>query len=151
MVTVVPPETGPRLPATSVAVVVKVWLPLALATEVTEYVAPVVVTEPTCVPPTHSVTIARDSLVPVNVGVVSLVIRSVEEEPVSLAAASSGAEGAAGAIVSIVTVKDEDAVERFPAVSTARTVIAYTPFARAPEVTVGAGAAAHLDASRRRA
>ena len=81
MVTVVPPETGPRLPATSVAVVLKVWLPLALVLEVTEYVPQSWSrSRPGCRPPDR-VTIARDSLVPVNVGVVSLVIRSLEEEP----------------------------------------------------------------------
>ena len=54
----------------------------------------------------------------------------------SLAAVSAGAEGAAGATVSIVTVSVKDAEERFPAVSMARAVIAYTPSANAPAVTV---------------
>ena len=95
-----------------------------------------VVVVPTSAAFSRRLTIARDSLVPVNVGVVSLVIPSLDEDPVSLAAASTGAEGAAGARMSIVTVSVEDAEERFPAVSSARTVIAYTPSASALEVTV---------------
>ena len=136
MVTVVPPRGRPRLPATSVAVVVNVWSPSTLVLEVSEYVVPVVVTVPTCVPPTHRVTMARDSLAPVNVGVVSLVIWSLEEDPVSLAAVSAGSDGATGATVSIVTVSVKDADERFPAASATRTVIACTPSANALEVTV---------------
>ena len=84
---------------------------------------------------------------PVNVGVVSLVIRSLEDDPVSLAASSTGAEGAAGAMVSIVTVSVEDGAERFPAASQTRAVIACTPFANALDGDRGCGGAApHLDA-----
>ena len=99
------------MPATSVAVVVNVWSPFDMVLEVTEYVVPVVVLVPTCAASSRRLTIASDSLVPVNVGVVSLVIPSLEEEPVSLEAASAGAEGASGAIVSIVTVSAEEGRE----------------------------------------
>ncbi len=133
-------DAGPRLPATSVAVVVNVWSPFDLVLEVTEYVALVVVMVPTCTPSTRKVTMARDSFVPVNVGVVSLVIRSLEDEPVSLAGSSAGAEGAAGAIVSIVTAAPEDVAEMFPAASETRVVITCTPSANALDVTCGAGA-----------
>src|SRR3712207_8475710 len=45
---------------------------------------------------------------PVKVGVVSLVSRSLGEIPVSLAAVSTGADGAAGAVVSTVIILPGD-------------------------------------------
>ena len=45
-------------------------------------------------------TVAPTTAVPVKVGVVALVMLSVSSKPVSDAAARSGAEGAAGAILS---------------------------------------------------
>ena len=65
----------------------------------------VVVLLPTSTPPSYSVMLtvpAGMSLV--NVGVVSLVISSVVDRPLSLAATRSGAVGVDGAVVSIVTV-----------------------------------------------
>lgn len=64
---------------------------------------------PTGVPPLYNVTVDPFSAVPVNVGVVTFVIRSVEDEPLSLAAARMGAVGAAGAVVSMVIVVLADA------------------------------------------
>ncbi len=56
--------------------------------------------------------------VPPNVGVVSEVMLSVLDVPVSLPARRSGAEGAAGTVVSMVTGTSEDAAEGpFPAAS----------------------------------
>jgi hypothetical protein len=49
-------------------------------------------------------TVLPASAVPVNVGVVSFVILSVFEEPLSVAAVMSGVDGAAGAVLSIVNV-----------------------------------------------
>ena len=55
------------------------------------------------VPPRNNSTVALASAVPVKVGVLSLVALSVLELPVSLAAAKSGVEGAAGEVRSIMT------------------------------------------------
>jgi hypothetical protein len=60
--------------------------------------------EPTGVTPSYKVIVAPASAVPVNVGVVTLVIASVEDEPLSLAAVNVGGVGAAGAVLSIVRV-----------------------------------------------
>ena len=54
----------------------------------------------------------------------------------SLAAVSAGTEGAAGATVSMVMVSVGEADDRFPAASTARAVIAWTPSANVLAVTV---------------
>ena len=54
------------------------------------------------VPPSSSVTVAFAAAVPVNVGVVTLVMLSVDDAPWSEIAARSGAPGAAGAVVSRV-------------------------------------------------
>src|SRR5437867_3621531 len=58
---------------------------------------------PTPVAPSKIVTVLAASAVPVNVGVVILVLLSVLDDPVSLAAVKSGVEGAAGAVVSTST------------------------------------------------
>jgi hypothetical protein len=78
---------------------------------------------PTCVFPSKIVTVLPASAVPVNVGVVLLVILSVLDDPLSLAAVRSGVEGAAGAVVSIVMVNALEATETFPAASVALAVI----------------------------
>jgi hypothetical protein len=62
---------------------------------------PVATPEPTATPSAKMVTVLAVSAVPVKLGVMRLVILSVLDEPVSEAAARSGAEGAAGAVVSI--------------------------------------------------
>ena len=67
------------------------------------------------------------SAVPVKVGVLSLVILSVLEVPLSLAATRSGTDGAAGAVVSMVMLNALDAALRFPAASIAFAVIDLTP------------------------
>ena len=61
---------------------------------------------PTTVAPSYSVTVAPGSAVPLNVGVVTFVIESDDDEPLSLAAASAGADGASGGTVSIRTSTD---------------------------------------------
>ena len=65
----------------------------------------------------YSLTVLPASAVPVKVGVVLLVMSSLLDTPVSLAAARSGAEGAAGARVSKVSVGVAPAPPLFPAVS----------------------------------
>ncbi len=63
---------------------------------------PSAVVVPSLTPSMKTSTVLLASAVPVSVGVVSLVMLSVLEEPVSLPAARSGVPGAAGAVVSIV-------------------------------------------------
>ena len=67
------------------------------------------------------------SQVPVRVGVVSFVRLSVFEVPVSLEASRSGADGAAGVLVSIVTPKAGEAAETLFTGSVAVTVISCAP------------------------
>ena len=69
----------------------------------TDQLPPVAVADPTCVAPSNSFTVEPASAVPVNVGVVTLV-RLSPATPESLAEASTGVEGAAGAVRSTVTV-----------------------------------------------
>ena len=75
-------------------------------------------------PSEKSSTVLSASAVPVKVGVASSVILSVEELPESEAAARSGVDGADGAAVSMVIVKELEALEVLPAVSVAVAVIA---------------------------
>ena len=64
---------------------------------------------PTAVGPSYRVTVLPASAVPVKVGLVTLVMLSVSDTPVSDAASRSGADGAAGAMVSMVTARAADA------------------------------------------
>ena len=70
------------------------------------------------------------SAVPVKVGVVTLVMLSVLDTPLSDAASRSGADGAAGAMVSMVTGKAAEAALTLPATSVALAVMLWVPFAR---------------------
>src|SRR2546421_5809979 len=88
---------------------------------------------PTAVAPSNSVTVLPASAVPVNVGVVTLVLLSVVEAPESLTAVMSGTDGAAGAMLSIVMLKADEADETFPAGSVA---VAVTPWAPCVSVLV---------------
>src|SRR6266478_4285929 len=58
----------------------------------------------TCVTPSKIFTVLPASAVPVNAGVVSLVMLSVFDAPVSLAAVRSGVDGGSGAVLSTVKV-----------------------------------------------
>ena len=80
---------------------------------------PVAVPLASAVVPSKRVTVLPASAVPVNVGVLTLVTLSVLEVPLSLAAVRSGAEGAAGAVVSMVMLRAAEATERLPAASAA--------------------------------
>ncbi len=81
------------------------------------------VPEPTSTPSTKIFTMLSVSAVPVKVGVVSLVMLSVLEEPVSLPASRSGVDGAAGAVVSTVRAKLLEAALWLPAASVALAVM----------------------------
>src|SRR5436190_1762464 len=75
---------------------------------------------PTPVAPSRTVTVLPASAVPVNVGVGLLVMLSVFELPVSVAAVMSGVDGAPGAVLSTVNVVLGPAAGAlFPAVSVA--------------------------------
>ena len=73
--------------------------------------------------PAKSSTVLLASAVPVKVGVVSLVRLSLLDVPLSESAARSGTDGAAGADVSVVIVRESDALDTFPAASVAVTVM----------------------------
>src|SRR5947199_28537 len=76
----------------------------------------VAVSEPTWIVPLNSRTMRFARTLPDMLGVASLVMLSVELAPLSLAASRSGAAiGAAGAIVSIVTLNPADAALTLPA------------------------------------
>ncbi len=74
---------------------------------------------PLLTPSMKTSTVLFAAAVPVKVGVVSLVLSSVLEEPVSLPAARSGVPGAAGAAVSTVTDSPPLATEVLPPASVA--------------------------------
>ncbi len=93
-----------------------------------------VVTIPTWVAASYRVTIVLVSLVPVMTGVVTFVMPSVLEAPVSLAALALGTEGATGATVSTVTRIDADAGPRLPATSVFLVVSVWTASVSALEV-----------------
>ena len=62
-------------------------------------------------------TVLFASAVPASDGVSSLVLSSVLELPLSLPASRSGVDGAAGAVVSIVTARADEALPVLPAAS----------------------------------
>src|SRR3569832_914188 len=120
MITVSPLDDALTLPAAAVAVAVTVCVPLVSAV-VTMLHTPVVASAlavPSKVVPSvsYSATTAPASAVPVKVGVVTLVMRSVFEAPLSDEVDSVG-EGAAGAAESSVKVKAAELLEVLPATS----------------------------------
>src|SRR3569833_2242208 len=130
MITVSPLDDALTLPAASVAVAVTVCVPLVSAV-VTMLHTPVVASAlavPSKVVPSvsYSATTAPASAVPVKVGVVTLVMRSVFEAPLSDEVDSVG-EGAAGAAESSVMVKAAELLEVLPATSVWLTITEWTP------------------------
>src|SRR5204862_241673 len=100
------------LPAASVALAVNVCEPEPRAEEVMlQLPLPSAVVVPRTVVPSvsNSLTMALASDVPVKAGVVLLVMLSVLDVPESVPAVMSGADGAAGAAVSMVTARVETA------------------------------------------
>ena len=79
--------------------------------------------------------VAKASAVPVNVGVVTEVMLSVEDTPVSDAAVRSSAAGAVGDVVSMVIVSADDGDEVFEP-TVAVTVMAWAPVASTGVVNV---------------
>ena len=78
------------------------------------------------VPPRKSSTVASFSAVPLNLGVVTLVLLSVFKLPLSLAGSRSGVEGALAAL-SIVMLNGPEGFETLPAVSVAVAVTVWSP------------------------
>ena len=97
---------------------------------------PVATPDPTATPSLKIVTVMPACAVPLNVGVVTLVMLSVLDAPLSEAAIRSGADGALGGVVSIVIDNAVDARLTFPAASVAFTVMLCTPCARVELVIV---------------
>ena len=97
MVTVRPAEVALGVPPASFAWAVITWLPSASTLVMTLYV-PVLLAAalPTLTPSDRMLTVVPEAAVPVNVGVLTLVMLS-PLTPESLAAASAGLEGAATA------------------------------------------------------
>ena len=115
-------------PAMSVAVAVMLCAPCVRADDVTDQLPkPSAAALPICVVPSNSLTVLFASAVPLKAGVATLVILSVLEMPSSEPAVKSGADGALGAAVSIVTDRAADARLTFPAVSVAVAVMLRVP------------------------
>src|SRR5690348_11278469 len=110
-------EAAPVLPATSVAVAVRLWAPLASAAVV--YVqAPVLlaVALPSSGTPSKTLTVLLASAVPVSVRVLSLVMLS---PTTPLSVENEAMLGATGATVSTVTLSAAEAAPVLPATSVA--------------------------------
>ena len=139
MVMARPEDATLVLPAVSVALAVMVWAPAARAEVVmVQLPEPSAVPDPISVVPSvsYSLTVALASAVPLKVGVVSLVMLSVLELPLSVPAVMSGALGAPGAVASMVTARPEDATLVLPAKSVALAVMVWAPADRAEVVMV---------------
>ena len=124
-----PADATETLSASSVALAVIVWVPLPstlVATLQLPLPSAVVVARTVTPSVSYSVTMLFASAVPLSVGVVAVVIRSVAEIPVSGVMIASIA-GAAGAVVSIVTGSAVDASDTFPATSVALAVMLWLP------------------------
>src|SRR6185312_9054767 len=90
---------------------------------------------PTITAPSDNVTKALASALPVNVGVVTLVVLSVFDAPLSDAADRSGLLGVAGTAVSILTDSSGEAPLTLPVRSVACARITWNPSFRAAAVT----------------
>ena len=85
------------LPATSVDLALKLCTPLVRLLAGMIQLPPVTTADPSELVPSKSVTVVPFSPVPVSVGEVTLVILSLLETPLSLAAVSCGIDGVTGA------------------------------------------------------
>src|SRR5207253_2202554 len=130
IVTARPAEAALVLPAMSVCLAVRVWLPLdSVELVIDQLPEPSAVAVPSTVVPlvSNSVTVAPASApLPVNTGVVLLVMLSVLDEPESVAAVMSGADGAA-AVVSMVTARPALALLVFLPISVCLAVRVWLP------------------------
>src|SRR6185436_3683803 len=117
MVTLSAVEAALVLPATSVAVALRLWPPLESAAVVKlQAPAPLALTLPSRLAPSKTLTVALASAVPVSVRVLSLVMPS----PTTLLSVEYDAMvGLTGATVSMVTLSAVDAALVLPATSVA--------------------------------
>jgi hypothetical protein len=137
MVTEREDELTDAFPAASLCFAVIRYTPSVLRVEeVTSTVDDAQVPVPSVVDPESTVTVSPVSHEMVKVGVVSLVMSSVLEDPKSDAVVKSGVPGAEGAEVSMVTESPEEATEVLPAVSLCVAVMLCTPSLRVPAVSV---------------
>ena len=112
----------PTLPAKSTAVAAMLWIPVdRVLVVIDQFPEPSATPVPSIVAPSNKVTVAPGSDVPLNLGVVSSVMLSLLELPVSLAGSKSGTE-TVGGVVSIVTCSAAEVVE-LPAASLALAVM----------------------------
>src|SRR3954447_13923485 len=111
------------LPAASVALAVMLCVPpLNVLLVMLQFPLPSAVVVPSTVLPSSNTTGLLAAVVPEKVGVVTLVMLSVLELPLSLAAIRSGTE-AVGPVVSMVMLSAAEADETFPATSVALAVM----------------------------
>src|SRR3954468_2866702 len=126
-VTLSAPDAELTLPATSIALAVKAWLPSASVAVANDHAPlPLAVAVPIWVAPSNTCTVLPAAAVPVKVSVLSLVMPS---PTTPLSVENDVTVGAPGATVSIVTLSAVEAVLTLPAVSTALEVKAWLPSA----------------------
>src|SRR4029077_18418351 len=132
MVTLSAADAALVLPATSVAVALRLCATLCGAAVVTlQAPALLSLTLPSRLAPLKTLTVALASAVPVSVRVLSLVMPS----PATLLSVEYDAMvGLAGATVSMVTLRADDAALVLPATSVAVALRLWAPLARAPVV-----------------
>src|ERR1035437_8921565 len=132
MVTLSAEDATPVLPAASLAVAVRLWAPL-LSAAVTKLQAPLAfaVAVPSLVLPSNTLTVLLASAVPLSVSTVALVMPS---PTTPLSGENEVMVGATGAVVSMVTLKAEDATPVLPAASVAVVVKLWLVLARVPVV-----------------
>jgi hypothetical protein len=128
-------EAGLTFPAVSVAVAVRICPPSASELEGVKLQLPdpSAVVVPREVVPSNTSTTLLAVATPVKVGVLSLVILSMLDAPVSVAAVMSGAEGAPDGLVLIVMLRAAEAGLTFPAPSLALAVMVCPPSDRGLE------------------
>src|SRR5437588_500300 len=118
------------LPAASVALAVMLCVPsLNVLLVMLQLPLPSAVVVPSTVLPSSNTTALLASAVPEKVGVVTLLMLSVLELPLSLAAIRSGTE-TAGPVVSMVMLSPAEADETLPATSVALAVMLCVPSVR---------------------
>ena len=114
---------------------------------VIDHAPPATTADPNSVEPLRIFMVSPFVPEPLNVGVLRAVIRSVADEPVSDAAASTKT-GAAGSAVFTTIVSGEEEVPRFPARSLIRTFTSTEPSAKVPVgVTVASPAEIAVESS----
>ena len=128
MVTASAAEALLKFPAASVVLAVMLCTPSKRADAVIVQ-APVAVETalPIAVVPSYRTTVVEAGAVPLKIGVVILVMLSVDDLPLSVSVVRSGVEGTVGAAVSMVTDSDADTALTLPARSVSAAATLCTP------------------------